>query len=1018
MRVSFRTLGCLVALLATLLAASFAPVAPRPALAATTPLTSSPTAITASVSLTSRTSITLSIQNTGATTLSPQIYEALDEAAGARLNAVIPAELAAVPLPDQAQRVDPELSAAFAADPQATTTMLVFLRDQAPLSAAYGLRDWRERGAYVYQTLSAHAERTQAGLRAMLKARRLNFTPLWIVNAIAVEGNAQDLAAIAARSEVALLQANHLMSLETSTLADTSNCLPDAANTCWNLVQVGADRVWNEIGVRGTGITVANIDSGVTYTHPALYGAYRGNTGSGVNHNYNWFDPFGNSPNPVDSGNHGTHTMGTMVANADASNPAVGVAPGATWISARACGTTYCSNEDLIEAAQWMLAPTDLNGQNPRPDLRPQIINNSWSSGVGNDNWYSGYVAAWRAAGIFPVFAAGNIDGGNTTCSTVHSPGDYAQVVGVGAVTQSDQLAYFSRIGPSHDGRLKPDLTAPGQNIVSTMSNLSYDSMNGTSMAAPHVAGAVALLWSANPSLIGDYAATYQLLTQNAVPISSDSSFDGSNFSLCHVSSSPNNVYGYGRLDAYAATLAAQVDVPWLSVPSSTLNSLASGTSTDLEVTIDGAKLPGPGTYTAQILVHSSDLTLSPLVIPMSVTVANDPGYATLSGQITRADDGTPLVGTVEVVGGALVKTDANGNYTLIVPVAASIQLRGSARYYASQTVSLNLEAGAVRSQNFALVLDEPRLTAGPQLQTASVALGEPPTINLNLSNAGSQPLTYSATIPTTQYGVWRSTQSDGPSAGWIVPPDDAVPLTLYDDSSSGMINLDFTFTFFGQSYTSVAISANGVLSFSELGSPSGPITQCPPISETSSAAIFPLHLDLNPGQGGTVSYARISEGFLVSWEAVPIFNRATAPLTFQVLLHRDGRVIFNYQQVDGIQKDDLASVGIQQNSSTVQSLGCGSGLSLGSGQTIELRPQPSTALWASLTGNTTGSIPAGGSVNIPLRLVWMRNLSGWPLSADVLVTSNDRVTPSTTLTVRMETLPAVSTIYLLVVFR
>ncbi|EFO80019.1 peptidase S8 and S53 subtilisin kexin sedolisin [Oscillochloris trichoides DG-6] len=1001
-----------MALLATLVAASLPPVAPRPALAASTPLTSSPAAISTSVTLTNTTQVTLSIQNSGATPITPQLYEALAAASGASLNTVVPAELAAVPLPDQAERVDPELSATFATDPHATTTMLVFLRDQAPLSAAYGLRDWRERGAYVYQTLYAHAERTQAGLRAMLKARRLNFTPLWIVNAIAVEGNAQDLAAIAARSEVALLQANHLTSLETSTLANTSNYQLDAANTSWNIVQVGADRVWNEIGVRGAGITVANIDSGVAYTHTALIGSYRGNTGSGEDHNYNWFDPYDNSNTPTYEGNHGTHTMGTMVASA------VGVAPGATWIAARGCGSTYCLTLDLIEAAQWMLAPTDLNGQNPRPDLRPQIINNSWSSGAGNDSWYSGYVAAWRAAGIFPVFAAGNISTGNTTCSTVYSPGDYAQVVGVGAVNQSDQLASFSRIGPTSDGRLKPDLTAPGYQIVSTVSNLSYGSMNGTSMAAPHVAGAVALLWSANPSLIGDYAATYQLLTQNAVPISRDSSFDGSNFSLCHVNSSPNNVYGYGRLDAYVATLAARVDVPWLSLPSSTLNSLALGASTDLVVTIDGAKLPGPGTYTAQILIHSSDLTLSPLVIPVSVTVANDPGYATLSGQITRADDGSPLVGTVEVVGGASVKTDANGNYTLVVAAGNGIQLRANVRYYASQTVSLNLEAGAVRTQNFALSLDEPRLNASPVVQSASLSLGESPTINLSLKNTGSQPLTYSASLPRAQYGVWRSTQSDGPSAGWIVPPGDAIPLDLGDDGVTQLINLGFTFTFFGQSYTSVAISANGFLSFLPLGSFVGYATSCPPLGETSSAAIFPLRLDLNPGQGGTVSYARISEGFLVSWVDVPIFNRLTAPLTFQVLLHRDGRVIFNYKQVDGIQPSDLASVGIQQNSSTVQSLGCGSGLSLGNGQTIELRPQISTALWASLTGNTTGTIPAGGSVNIPVRLAWLRNPNGWDSSADVLVTSNDRVTPSTTLTVRMAALPATSTIYLPVVLR
>ena len=130
---------------------------------------------------------------------------------------------------------------------------------------------------------------------------------------------------------------------------------------------------------------VANIDTGVQYNHPALVNQYRGNLGgASFDHNYNWFDPSSVCPSPVpcDNNNHGTHTMGTMVGDDGGTNQ-IGVAPGARWIAAKGCETNNCSDAALLASAQWILAPTDLNGSNPRPDLRPDIVNNSWGGGGG-----------------------------------------------------------------------------------------------------------------------------------------------------------------------------------------------------------------------------------------------------------------------------------------------------------------------------------------------------------------------------------------------------------------------------------------------------------------------------------------------------------------------------------------------------------------------------------------------------------------------------------------------------------
>jgi subtilisin family serine protease len=428
-----------------------------------------------------------------------------------------------VALPRQASRIDDQLLADFRSTADGRADFLIYLRDQADLSAAYQIADWRARGAFVYETLRSYAEQTQSGLRAALDARLIRYRPLWIANAIVAHGTLADATALAGRAEVALVRANHVASLAAAQPAPASTvdarCSPGSPNNpiCWNIRQIGADRVWRDFGDTGRGITLASMDTGVRYTHPALAKQYRGYRGpGGYDHNYNWFDPKGIDRAPVDSNGHGTHTTGTMVGSGSSANqPAVGVAPGAEWIAAQGCSGAVCNEIDLIAAAQWMLAPTDLDGTRPRPDLRPMIINNSWA-GAGGDDWYAGYVTAWRAAGMFPVFAAGNSGDG---CGSIESPGDYANVLAVGATDERDVIASFSARGPTHDGRRKPDVVAPGvysangSGILSTGPdpNTPYFSLQGTSMATPHVSGLIALLWSANPALIGDYATTYAL---------------------------------------------------------------------------------------------------------------------------------------------------------------------------------------------------------------------------------------------------------------------------------------------------------------------------------------------------------------------------------------------------------------------------------------------------------------------------------------------------------------------------
>lgn len=1036
-----RRLRSLFLLLALLLITSAGPVVqsapmvveqqttPGNAQSGSSPFAAVPNEIAVSVPLGQQQQVTLTLENQDSVSHTPRLYEARSAPpAGVVSRLVLPESLRRVALPEQSTRVDAQLQRDLAESPDGRTEFLVFLDEQPDLAAAYSITDWGERGRFVSQTLSENAERTQRDIRAWLEQRGLPYRPFWIANAIAVRGTAADVQALAERADVALLRANHILSLsvvDEEAVEDLpgavqrtvpSSCAPDDDNICWNIRKIGADRVWYDFGVSGEGITVANIDSGVQYDHPALAQQYRGYRGTGsFQHDYNWFDPRGIAPEPQALGNHGTHTMGTMVARGttDPDQPAVGVAPGARWIAARGCQEVSCSEADLMAAAQWLLNPTDVNGNNPRPDLRPHIVNNSWADSAGGNEKYAGYTTAWRAAGMFPVFAAGN--NRHATCSTVTSPGDYANVVGTGATDQNDQIAYFSSVGPSFEGELKPDIAAPGQGIASTFAgnDLSYGSLQGTSMAAPHVAATVALMWSANPALIGDYDATYAVLTQSAVP-RTDVSFNGSQYLLCRADSVPNNVYGYGRLDAYAAVAQATVDVPWLRLPAS-VPAIGSGATRSVTMTLDAARVPGPGTYDARVLVHTADLTRSPLVVEITLTVTAIASQAAVSGSIRDEETGTPLTGMVEIDGGPVLSVPESGEFSVILPARSEpYTLTARAMGYVSVRTEILLDAGVASTVNFSLVPDLPRLRVDVSTRSAMLAFGETKEFTTVLENTGTQPISYTLEVPSEWFGIWGSDAAGGPASTWLEPPPaDRVTLELNDDGSSGALPIGFAFPFYGKQVKEIYLSANGFLSIAPL-----PINQpfsqsCLPIPESFTAAIVPLRADLDPAQGGTVSYAQTGEGFVVTFEDVPLHDQPNDVFTFQVVLKPDGRILFNYKQLATVPRS--AAVGVQRSVQDAQTVGCGLSAPLADGLTLELRPQPNAQFWLDAP-KAEGSIPPGKEAEVAIRVNWVGPNPMQPYRSALLVYSNDPRQSLVRLPVELTTTRAPHEIWLLFV--
>ncbi len=502
---------------------------------------------------------------------------------------------AALPLsaaaPDPTGKISPWTLARTADGAEAE--FLVVMAEQADLSAAQALPTKAAKGRFVYDTLYPHAERTQAGVRALLDARSAEYRSFYIVNALWVRGDRALADALAARPDVARVVGNPSVRVvqpvidgpleESSGRTDATLVLEEGVTF------VRAPEVW-ATGSTGQGVVVGGQDTGIRWTHNALRNKYRGWNGSSANHDFNWHDSIhsgggasgANSPVPCDDTNHGTHTIATAVGDDGAGNQ-VGVAPGARWIGCRNMDQGNGTPATYLECFEFFLAPYPVGGTpgQGNPAMAPDVTNNSWgcppSEGcdAANMELIRQAVAAQRAAGIFTTASAGNSGSG---CSTVQDPPamhDGSFSVGALSCTGNvcgDTLAGFSSRGPvtvDASNRVKPDIAAPGTAVRSATntSDTAYVSMQGTSMAGPHVAGAVALVLSAVPSLSGNVGGTETRLTANTVRNATNST------ALCSSTAGvyPNNLFGFGRLDAACAVAGAPLTSVSISVAGSTV---------------------------------------------------------------------------------------------------------------------------------------------------------------------------------------------------------------------------------------------------------------------------------------------------------------------------------------------------------------------------------------------------------------------------------------------------------------
>lgn len=425
-------------------------------------------------------------------------------------------------------------------------SLFVIMKDQVNLSEVNAIIDPIQKRDYVYLNSTDFAAKSQANLTSFLTQFRIEYQPYYLVNALEVNTGPFWKWIIEQRDDVdRVLQNPNLRPLPEEIPVKSGN-ETSVNEPLWSLDMIGVYQVWEDFNVYGSGIIIGQADSGVDGNHPALREQF---VGAKYNTNYAWYDPWFETNFPQDISGHGTHTLGTILGKK------VGIAPDAEWIGCVNLGRNLGNPAIYLSCMQFLFAPFPDDGDpltEGKPELGAQILNNSWGCPEieGCDALvFEQAVSALRSAGVFVVSSAGN--NGYYGCESISDPlAIYEDVFTVGAIDKIGELSQFSSLGPvtvDDSGSIKPDLVAPGEDIFSSMPYASYAILSGTSMAGPHVVGTVALMWSANPELIGQISLTEKILFNTA------NHYEGMVPACVDSTSRPNNAVGFGVLNTYKA---------------------------------------------------------------------------------------------------------------------------------------------------------------------------------------------------------------------------------------------------------------------------------------------------------------------------------------------------------------------------------------------------------------------------------------------------------------------------------
>ena len=470
------------------------------------------------------------------------------------------------------------------AQPESLISVTIVMRDQASrqeIATIAAMGDKVRQRRAIEELLKPLAEASQADLLARLNqasaaGQAENIRPLWIHNVIGVQATPQVIAQIADRADVAYVHYDHPRGLEVLPI------LPADGGTIseveCGVALMNAPRVWSELGFTGRGVVVGIIDTGACITHPDLANQIWTNPGEIAGNNIDddqngYIDDIhgwnfeSNNKDISDFNSHGTHTSGTVVGDGT-NGTQTGMAPDAELMILK-FWNSFSGEQSVWDSIQY--------GVDNGADVLTASLGWPHSTNPDRPTWRAVCENA-MAAGVVVVFAAGNEGNCCPPTDSVRTPGDVPDMITVGATDCSDAIASFSSRGPITwqnippyndfpypPGKIKPTICAPGVNTKSTYFDCrGYALLSGTSMATPHIAGAIALMLEANPAL--DHFATKEILKATAVDLGTPGE---------------DNTFGSGRVDAYEAVLASMSGSIPLRLQ---LSRFISGVTADAEV--------------------------------------------------------------------------------------------------------------------------------------------------------------------------------------------------------------------------------------------------------------------------------------------------------------------------------------------------------------------------------------------------------------------------------------------------
>lgn len=868
----------------------------------------------------------------------------------------------------------------------------------------------QQRAYRVITTLQEKAQNTQENLKIFLETRMqersvFSYESFWITNMFVIVAHPSVFEELMVSTEVSMLDLDVELQLDRPIYSEYSGNGTESVEP--GIKIINAHKLW-EMGITGLGRIVMGIDTGVDVTHPALNYKWRGNS---VPANQAWFDPAG-STTPNDCDGHGTHTMGTMNGRSTTTADTVGIAINATWIAAKTiCSSPHTSNS--IAAFQWSMNP---DGNPSTTNDMPDGIGNSWyDPNIGDEctSIYKATLDAVEAAGIAVVFSAGN-SGPNAT--TITKPKNISTTeVNVWATAAIDGASYlggntnpiasFSSRGPSVCGGtgsllIKPEASAPGVNVRSSVPGGGYDgTYSGTSMAAPHVVGAIALLREAYPTLTGHQVkmALYNTSKDLGTP-------------------GEDNTYGTGLIDVFAAYQSLGTPD---TIPPTTISNLAAGdaTSSSLKLTWTVPADTSPGGVVGYAIRMSNspinDTTAfnNATVVPFTGTI--DTAGATQQLMIPQLNAGTTYYFNVK-------SRDTWGNWSALsnspmgVTLGAPVMVvTPDSIFHALGTNQTLVDSVLIAnvSSNASTMNYNVELLNNTFPGTVEVSIVPLTKEGLAISNkikpdvevpAFGQSLEGQGGPDAFGYKWIDSDEPNGPQYVWNDISTTGTLATNWtatgtydpkDEGYAGPFTLGFPFKFYGQVKNQIYVSSNGALLFA---APTANMftNAAIPTAATPNDLICPFWDDLDGRTQGTVHYQQVGNNFVIQFTNWQKYS-ATGSLTFQVVLNSGGKIMFYYNNMNATLNS--ASVGIENGTGSIGLQVAYNANYVKNNHAVKFAAEPD---WLGVT-NLSGMLFNGNTAKVQLTFR-SEDFPGGNYSMDLKVTSSDPVHPVKVVPIKM----------------